>query len=232
MIDDIEIRRVDIQPFDCLSKAKDLIGEQFWLFVGIGAMYVLASQVPFGILIGPFLVGAALCFFEREKGRAVEFNLLFKGYDKFVPSLIASLIYVGVIMFMVFTWYAAFLITLFGSAAVNDGEPDALVLIVALGGMALLFLGILLVMPFFTFIYPLIAERNLGGLEAVKVSARAAAKNYLGVFGFWLVCGAIYIVATLMCFFPLFLVLPIILGAVNVAYRKVFGDAPAEPLEA
>ncbi len=226
MTEDIEIRRVDIDPIDCLSKAKDLIGEQYGLFVGVGAMYVLASQVPFGILIGPFLVGSALCFFEREKGRTVEFNLLFKGFDKFLPSLVASLIYFGTVFLMSMAWNVAFLFAVLASIAANDGELSRLFFLVVFGGLALLFLGIVLVMPLFTFMYPLIAERDLDGIEAVKVSARAALRNYAGLLAFWILCGVLYTVAALLCFFPLFLVLPFILGGVNVAYRKVFGDAP------
>ena len=58
---------------------------------------LLGGIVPL-VLYGPAMCGIALCFLQRARGEPTQFDQLFKGFDYFMPSLIASLIYVGVIM--------------------------------------------------------------------------------------------------------------------------------------
>ena len=100
----VEFQRVPIRPFDCLSGSKQLMGEQYWLFLGISVIGILiASFVPLGILMGPMMCGIYYCYFRRMRGEAVEFGMLFKGFDYFVESLIATLILVGVMMAVMFS---------------------------------------------------------------------------------------------------------------------------------
>ena len=84
----LEPRKVRIAPVDCLLQGTRLIAGQFWLFVGIGVMYLLATQVPLGILLGPIAVGAALCFQDRRAGQRVPFQRLFDGFQQFLDTFI------------------------------------------------------------------------------------------------------------------------------------------------
>jgi hypothetical protein len=48
--DQVEFQRVPLGPVDCLTAAKQLMGEQYWLFLGISVVGMLiASAVPLGI---------------------------------------------------------------------------------------------------------------------------------------------------------------------------------------
>jgi hypothetical protein len=90
-------RQVSINPIDLYKRSLALMGDQYWLFVGMTFLAMLiGSVVPFGILMGPMFVGLYLCFKEREEGRRVEFGKLFQGFDEFVNSLIVTLILIVV----------------------------------------------------------------------------------------------------------------------------------------
>ena len=65
---------------------------QYWLFVGMTFVaFFIGSAVPFGILMGPMMCGIYLTCFAQRRREPVEFGLLFKGFDFFGPSVIATL---------------------------------------------------------------------------------------------------------------------------------------------
>ena len=70
---------VPLDPIGLLKRSYAMMGDQYFLFVGITAVgIILGSLVPFGILLGPMMVGIYLCYIDREKGKTVEFGTLFK----------------------------------------------------------------------------------------------------------------------------------------------------------
>ena len=88
-----EFRRIYARPIERLTDAKAMLGDQYWLFVGICLVGILiGSIVPMGIMMGPMMCGMYLCFRYRMNGIQVRFETLFKGFDVFVNSLLAMLI--------------------------------------------------------------------------------------------------------------------------------------------
>ena len=88
----------------------------------------------------------------------------------------------------------------------------------------------------FLFAYPLIADRNLPGLEAIKLSYRAALQNLGGIIGLILLVTGMGILGVFACYVGAFLVMPISFASYAVAYRRVFpetgslgGPAPPPP---
>ena len=74
-----EVFDTSIEPIDCLSRAGRLVGEQYWLFVGITVVAVLIfSAVPL-VLNGALMCGIFMCFMARERGERVRFEELFRG---------------------------------------------------------------------------------------------------------------------------------------------------------
>lgn len=59
---------------------------------------------------------------HRSDGKPVEFTLLFKGFDYFVESLIATLIMVGVSLVVVIPAYLVFGVVMVAMIAGGDGE--------------------------------------------------------------------------------------------------------------
>ena len=106
---DIPFNRAAVRPMDCFRHGWNLIRDEYWLFWSItflGAM--LAGMGPFGILLGPFMCGIHLCFLCKESGGQTSFNMLFKGFDYFMPGLVASLIMMVPIILMVIVLYICF----------------------------------------------------------------------------------------------------------------------------
>src|SRR3954471_15709790 len=87
-----------VQPIECFRAGWAQIKDRYWFFLGVTTVaMLLASLVPLGILMGPMMCGMYLVLFEHMRGRAVDFNLVFKGFDRFVESLIATLIQLAAI---------------------------------------------------------------------------------------------------------------------------------------
>jgi uncharacterized membrane protein len=80
----------------------------------------------------------------------------------------------------------------------------------------------------FIFAYPLIIERKLSGVEAVKLSMKAALANFWGLLGLLLLNALLGLVGALFCYVGAFLVLPLSFAATACAYRQVFGLARAQ----
>ena len=71
-------------------------------------------------------------------------------------------------------------------------------------------------------LYPLIVERGLTGVQAMMVSAKAVWNNLAGMAGLFGVGFVVAIVGYLMLCVGLYLVLPLIMMAQAVAFRKIF----------
>ncbi len=92
-----EFRRIAARPIERLTEAKDMLGDQYWLFVGICLVgIIIGSVVPMGIILGPMMCGIYLCFRYRMNGIQVRFETLFKGFDVFMNALLANLILIGI----------------------------------------------------------------------------------------------------------------------------------------
>ncbi|MDP6447233.1 MAG: hypothetical protein QGG36_20125 [Pirellulaceae bacterium] len=65
---EITAQKVAVGPIDCMVRGKELLGEDFWLFLGITVVgMLLAGLGPMGILMGPFFCGIGLCLLDRER---------------------------------------------------------------------------------------------------------------------------------------------------------------------
>jgi uncharacterized membrane protein len=216
-----------VQPVYCLKTGWSLLKDQYWLFVGMALVAILlGSLVPFGIVLGPLMCGIYLALFRRRRGEIVEFGVLFKGFDYFGESIVATLIhYVPMVMIII-----PFYIVLYGGLFLisqQGGDPDPSTLytffgvVIVLGLiMMILIIGLSVI---FMFSYPLIVDRKMSGLDAVKLSARGALANFWSLLGLLLLNGLLGFGGLLLCYVGLFLVLPVTFAAVAVAYEQVFG---------
>lgn len=233
---DIPFKRNAVEPIKCLKDGFELVKGQYWLFVGICFVAVLVgSVVPFGILMGPMMCGIYLTFFSKRRGLPIEFATVFKGFDYFGPSVIATLIHVVPIIIIIVPSYLLFYVGLFLALPGSGGEPDPSALFVFLGVMVVFWLVVVCIMIVisvaFTFSYPLLVEHRLQGLDAVKLSARAAFANFWRLLGLSLLSGLLGFAGVLLCYVGVFFVFPISFAALAIAYEQVFGlgSAPIKP---
>src|SRR4029079_1450063 len=102
----IVYRRNVIEPIKCISAAWAMVKEQYWLFVGMCAVGLLiGSAVPMGILTGPMMCGLYIAVLAISRRQPIEFGMLFKGFDYFGPSVVATLLHVVPILVIVIPAY-------------------------------------------------------------------------------------------------------------------------------
>jgi len=98
-------------------------------------------------------------------------------------------------------------------------------------GLELVFVTVILAVAivvtlFFMFAFPLIADRNLSGLDATKLSVKAARANLGGIFGLVLLNFALGMVGVLCCYVGVLFYMPVSVASYAVAYRRVFPVVP------
>lgn len=228
-----EFNRGAVRPMECLRGGWDLIKDQYWLFLGMSVVAVLVgSAVPMGILIGPMMCGLDLAFFRRQCGEPVTFDLIFKGFDHFKESLIATVIQVVPMLLILLPTYvisaALFIITF--KPGRRGEPPDILPFFAFMSIIILVVMAVSIAMGvFFAFTYPLIVDRKLSGVEAVKTSIKAATGNLGGVLGLMLLTTLLGIVGLLFCYVGALLVMPVNFAAWTIAYRQVFSLTSEQP---
>lgn len=227
MDDALPFQRSAIRPMVCLREAWELVRDQYGLFLGITVVGLLISgAVPFGILMGPMMCGMAKCFLAKRRGETVRFDLLFKGFDHFSESLIASMLIFGASLLVLLP---LMLLVMFGGifaafSAANRATPGVMVaLVLAALGLLLVVLLSMLIGALFAFTFPLIADRGMKGTEALKLGAKAALANLGGLLGLGLLSFLISCAGLCCCYVGVFLVAPFTMGAQFIAYEQVFG---------
>ena len=230
--------RQAVEPIECLKSGFALIKDRYWLFFGITAIGMLiASLVPMGILMGPMMCGMYLAFFEKMRGRNVEFGLLFKGFDYFAQSLIATLL----VMLPIFLITIPFtVLVMAGSFAFahrqqqgGGNQPDPKTVAVMVIGImvfvvVMMIIG-LMVGVIIAFAYPLIVDRKLSAIQAIKTSLRASMANFWRLVGLLLLNALLGMVGALFCYVGALFIMPVTMAANAMAYRQVFGLSENPP---
>jgi uncharacterized membrane protein len=225
---EIAFRRNVVEPIECIKGAWALVKDQYWLFVGMCAVGLLiGSAVPLGILTGPMMCGLYLSFFKLRRRERIEFGTLFKGFDYFGPSVVATLLHIIPILVIVVPAYLFFYLGFVLSVVAQGNEPNAGAMLGVFAMFALfwvvVFMVIIIISIGFTFSYPLIVDRKLPGLDAVKWSFKAAMANFWRLLGLMILTGLLALVGLALCYVGMFLVFPISYGAIAIAYEQVFG---------
>ena len=191
-----EFNRRAIRPIECLRGGWDLIKDEYWQFWGL--MFVgllIGGAAPFGVLLGPMMCGIDICLFRRMRGREVNFNRLFDGFQHFGPSFVATLFAIFPQMLLMVVGYIAMAATMLGfmiplqqQARQQGAPPDTTGVLAMFGVQAVLMIAILgtsiLIHALLFFTYPLIVDRRMTGMESVKTSVRACLGNLGGMIGF------------------------------------------------
>jgi uncharacterized membrane protein len=218
-----------LRSMHCLRGGWDLIKGKYWLFFGITIVGLLIAEfVPMFIAAGPAMCGIYLCLLRRERGKEVRFEHLMRGFDYFLPSLVATLIMVVPVLAVVFSVEAVYILVIAVQAANQPkGAPPSnaffITLIVGAAIMALLVLIISnVVSALFMFAYPLIVDRRMTGIQALKTSVRAVWGNLAGVVSLMLLIVVVETLGMLACYVGFFFVYPVHMAAIAIAYRQVF----------
>lgn len=234
-ISEITFKEKAIEPVECLKAGFALIRDQYWLFVGMALVGVLiGSAVPLGILYGPMVCGIYFALFQKRRGNPIEFGYLFKGFDYFGQSVIATLLHIVPILVVIIPayilFYVVFLVTMISMSNDSSGLGPVLMIVMVIIFWLFVITLVLLVSIGFTFALPLIVDRRLQGFDAVKLSFRAAKANFFGILGLSVLSFLLGLAGVLCCYVGVFLVFPISFAAIATAYERVFGLHDEAPM--
>jgi uncharacterized membrane protein len=240
MSDTIPFNRVSIAPFAYIGEAWGRVKGQYWMFLGVTVVGMLiAGLVPMAVMMGPMMCGIFLCYREQGRGRQVQFETLFKGFDRFLEAFIAALLMVAaslviIVPLILVLVFSGLFLGFLGAAGASGGsqgqQAGAMFAIILLGIGAFLLIMLVSVLEnlLFSFTFPLIADRGMKGFDAVKLSMRAAFANIWGLLGLNLALFVLSLVGVCFCYIGAFLVMPITFGAHWIAYERVFGVAEVD----
>lgn len=226
----VEFNRGAVKPVECVKEGWALIKDRYWLFFGIVFVGLLIAGIaPFGILFGPMMCGIFISLLKKMRGGAVTFDLLFKGFDHFAASVIAGLLQTVPLLVLMFIAYLPMIYFYFSQiSSTQRGEPinpDQMfskALIYEIPIYFLMIVGSIVISLIFLFVYPLIVDRNMKAMEAIKLSVRAVMGNLGGVIGLVLLQMLLNFAGVLACFVGIYFILPLYYAADAVAYRQVF----------
>lgn len=212
-----------IKGFEVFKEAWALVKPDFWMVWAVTFLgMVIAGLIPI-VIMGPMICGIYLCLFDKIDGKPIDLGRLFKGFDLFGPSLlIAVVIFVPILIFLAVVYVPIVLTALVaGSNRISQGEMMAMI-----SGMIvteLIFAVIMVIIhSFLIFAFQLVADRRMSGWAAIKLSARAAWANKGGVAGLIGVSFLVVLLGYAMCIVGVYFVLPVIIMANAIAFRRVF----------
>lgn len=220
----------------CISNGWNLLKPNYWMYFGIAIIaMILAGCIPCIslFLVGPILGGVFYVILREMRGEPVEFGMMFKGFEKFVPLMVIGLVQsipeiIGQILRITID---------LGRLGVSSGGrgngnfyqgSDAapllaggLLILALVVGLVFLVIGITWRVLLF-FAIPLAMEHDLGPVDAMKLSAKAAMSNVGGLIVLFILEGLVALLGVLALCIGVFFVIPIIYAANAFAYRQVF----------
>lgn len=217
-----EFRTGVINPIECVKEGFELIKRDYWVLFAVGLVGGLVGGGTMYVLAGAMICGIFIAYLNAIDGRSVKFDDLWKGMPFFGQGLIAILVLiVPAFAYYIFV-YVTMIVAVFGGGAAM-GEAGALGALVVVG---IIDLVVLIVMTCFhtllSFTFPLIVDRGLSAIDAMKVSARAVRQNLGGVAGIVAVNFVLMFAGLLAFCIGMYFIIPIMVAANVVAYRRVF----------
>lgn len=217
-----EIRTDVIKPVECFKEGWGLIKDYYWILFAITIVGVMVGGVTIYILTGAMVCGIFKCFLNVIDGGKPEFDILFSNIKKFFVSGFVVMIVMVVPMIIVFSLiYIPIIVAAYSGQAMSEEELLAMMT----GAFAVEFVVAIVMVCLHTllmFAFPLIADKNLSGWEAIKTSAKAVWMNLTGVTGLWVVGFVVSLAGLLLFCIGIYFTIPIIIAGNTVAYRKIF----------
>lgn len=224
-----------IDAGDCVSRAWGLVSRRMGLYIGIALVaFVLLGCIPFAnaLLIGPMMGGFYYIVLRDLRDEDVEFGMLFKGFEKFLPLMVVGLIQSAPGLVLTVVQYAMEFMRLASGSSRGRGDIDfyqssGSALDTGLSMAFLIFVIIMVVVGMvwaivLTFAVPLVMEQNLRVGEALMTSAKAAFGNLGGLILLIILNAMVALLGLLAICVGLIVAIPVIYGANAVAYRYVF----------
>ncbi|MFN0139960.1 MAG: hypothetical protein ACKVQW_07720 [Pyrinomonadaceae bacterium] len=234
----IEFHPSAIDAGGCISNAWEMLKANYGIYLGISVLaMVLTGCIPCInlFLIGPIAGGIYYVVLRDMRGEPIEFGMMFKGFEKFVPLMVIGLIQSIPGILAQTVQYGVRFGELasggFGKGTDFDFFQASSRDTALAGGMAVILVIVVLAFMIFSVVWwavfffavPLAMEYDLGPIDAIKLSARAGISNIGGLVVLLIFEALVAIVGLLLiCLGLFFISVPLIYIANAFAYRQVF----------
>ena len=233
----IQFQRSAIDAGGCVSNGWELVKSNYGMFLGVSLIaMLLGGCIPCIslFLVGPILGGVYYVILKAMNGEPVEFGMMFRGFDKFVPLMVIGLIQsVPEVIGQVLRIGVQF-----GNIGLNSGRgrdfeffqasnpelaiASGLLIIIAIVALVVILFAVVWRFLLF-FAIPIAMEHDLSPVDAIKLSIRAAGANVGGIIVLFIFEFLVTLLGVVMCVLGLFFIsIPIIYAANAFAYRQVF----------
>lgn len=191
-----------------LAASWDLVGADLPVF-SIAAFLVIAGSLLTGCVLAlPGLAGLCLMFLEKMNGRRPSLSQFGEALTRFPATIIVWIAYLlGGVPFLALHWYCRDILHL------SSGW-----------GVAVEFVGHFVVATPLFFAVPLVADRDLDGWEAVRLSWARARTILPTLLLAVIVYTAMLVLGLIACGVGIILTLPVVAGALMLAYRDLCAD--------
>jgi Predicted integral membrane protein len=219
---------------DCVSNAWNLVTQKLWMYAGAGlVMIVLVGLIPIAgvFLMGPVMGGFYYIVLRDMRTEPVNFRMIFKGFDKFVPLMVAGVVQsIPGIVFQ-FIQYSSDAARIAGSVvgtsdSSNFFQQDTAGIGAAGGLSPLVLIGFSFLAAawslVFSFAIPLIIENEIGIADALKTSINAAVENIGGLVVLIILQTLVVLLGLLALCVGILVAIPVVYAAFAFAYRQVF----------
>lgn len=216
-----EIKTGVINPIECFKEGWELIKNDYWILFAVSLVGGIIGGISFYILLGAMFCGIYYCFLQTIDGNRASFDGLWKGFSYFLPSLMVTILIVVPMLVLFGVIYVPVILAAVMGSKLSPEEFMGIMF----GALAVDFVIAIVMTCFHTllmFSFPLIVDRNLGALEAVKTSAKAVWRNLSGVAGLIGVGIVLSLFGIITCGLGMYFIMPIMLAGYTVAYRKIF----------
>jgi hypothetical protein len=216
---------------DVLGQSWDMVKDNIGLAVGATLVVliclVVAGIIPclgfiIGLVINPVMIGGLQnLLLKLHRREPAEFSDVFSTFStSFLPLFLFGLVQMILSVVAAIPGYAV----IFFGTLLADRSEGASLLVTLVGALLILPPAIYLAVSW-VFAPLLIVDKRLDFWPAMELSRKVAANNFLGVFALLLVCGLIMIGGALALCVGLFVVTPIVFGAIAITYDELFGRA-------
>ncbi len=214
-----------IKPFECLSEAWNLIKSEYWPLFAVSIVGGLIAGFTMYVLFGAMVCGIFTCYLRKIDGGPVVFDDLWTGFKYLGTSALATILFVVPIV----VYFVALFVTIYSpliTAAVvgKNADPSVIFGVFAAGLAVDVVIAVIMtcIHSLMIFTFPLIVDRKLSSLDAIKLSAKAAMKNIGGVAGLIGINFLLVLLGQAAFCIGIYFVIPVLTATSLVAYRKVF----------
>jgi hypothetical protein len=236
-MNEIQYQKSAVDPGTCIGTAWELVTKKFWLYVGVAFVaMLLIGCVPFvaWFIFGPIMAGFYYIGLRDLRGEPVDFGMLFKGFEKFVPLMVVGLIQQipGIILTVV--QYTVDASRFFGGGGTSDvnfyqssGDIFPSEILAGITAMFAIVIFVMIIVAIvwtlaLSFAIPLVLEHDLSVGDALVTSVKAAFGNIGRMILLALLGGLVALLGLLVLCVGLFVAIPVIYLGNVIAYRQVF----------